>query len=295
MSYRELLNQKLRDAPVHSAPFPHVQLTDVLPEDVLADILAHWPQPDEFEPEWGNSTRGWRLLVHDDKIFAPPGARHQEFWESVTRSHLTPFIEALAERFSPFWALRYGGPVQRLNVVQLCCFTASPEFVFHPPHHHSNHGPHWLFTGLLYLDDNGGVDRGTRLYRVNGLETFRDREFYNLLANDGAAPVEPAHDSGFRTNGMLAFLDSPVSFHGSTPFDTNVDARGERKIIRMHVAASLEDFQRAFGIPSPDEYREAVSRYRETHQPETLEPYRNQIEREEQLVMSRNQGPATHY
>ena len=275
---------------VEITPFPHLVMENVIPADLLTEILAKWPNENEFSPEGsGRHHRAWANLITLDSVDIPEGRHQREFWLSITRECIVPLIERLAEVFFPYYRVRYDGLVDTLQVNQAVCFAAIENYRYYiHPHHHYNECPHFLFSVLIYLHDNGFEDRGTRLWGLEHRDSYRGDDFLKTIVVNRTelVPVRPLVEHPFRPNTMLAWLDSPVSYHDTMPFNPDLEGRGQRKILRFHVSASTADFERAFGARKPQEHLAAIRYFAETGDFEGLGIFRQTVAREEEVLRS---------
>lgn len=202
----------IEQATVNRDPFPYMLVDNVLPERLMHAAVRHWPA-DRMMQEPGGLNRRWAYLISKDAI--NPAMSCGLFWLYFTLRYGRPILRSVFKKFKADCEAKNGA--RDIEIAQLVCFDAESDFIEHPPHAHWDIGPEWLFTVLIYLDDNGRDDRGTRLYRRQPDSTF-----------------STALDTGFVPGRMLAFFESPDAYHGSTPFDGGADGR---KIFRAHVLA----------------------------------------------------------
>jgi hypothetical protein len=203
----------IESAIVHRDPFPHMIVDDALPRNVLAQAVRRWPDK-HMVPEPGGLNRRWVHLIQSNRLV--PSLKCGPFWFWFALRYGRPLLRAVFEKFRPDCEAKNGA--KDINIGQLVCFDAESEFVEHTPHSHWGNGPDWLFTVLIYIDDNGRTDRGTRLFREE---------------RDGA--FSTAADTGFAPGRMLAFFEAQNAYHGSTPFQVG---SGGRKILRAHVCSA---------------------------------------------------------
>lgn len=122
---------------------------------------------------------------------------------------------------------------------------AGPEFVGHPSHSHHDHGPGWVMTWLMFVDDGDRVDRGETLSAPTAEASWLD-----VVAQGPALNKRPVKYVPFRANTLLAWLDSPMSFHGTERLEA--DPINGRKMLRNHTQVSEADVQRCLGIGSKE-------------------------------------------
>ena len=93
---------------------------------------------------------------------------------------------------------------------------------------------------------------------------------------------------------MLAFLDSPVSFHGSSVTGQTPGIERARKIIRCHTAISTTDLVRLYKHRQINEdFSRACAGFRETRDPSVSRPFEPGFVRDRGMVRRfRSPGPA---
>lgn len=228
-------------------PFPHLYCERYLPIQICDEISAHWPKSETMAGETDIiGERSFADFAHDDQISLAPFGAHQEFWRGALQSIVRPMLYDIAEAFLPFIAAKFGPSCPEtinLQIHRLMCLQAESGFVEHTPHSHCA-APNWVFTFLLYLDDCGREDRGTSLYRVSNTDLFESADCV-LLNRFASATTEEAYRAPFRRGALLAFYDSPLSVHGSTPFkDSGEDS--SRRILRGHISLGPKEVERIY-------------------------------------------------
>jgi hypothetical protein len=263
MSHADRARRAIAAAPLRLEPFPHFVADGVLSLSLLRLIRLYWPRRCDFAPEGGGELfRSWVYLTASDVDVTDTisGRWRRCFWGWFVQQVAPVLIRAIFERFAPFRApFGLGSPAY--SVGQLVCFEASARFTEHGPHTHYSHGPFWLYTALLQVDDDAGAERGTRLFSVEGLDPESDELYWQVLQNSWGSEsvpgspiaVKPAVDSGFAPGRLLAFADTPVSVHGSTPAPSG-GPRG-RKVLRLHVLMTPADAARLYGVGLPESWQ----------------------------------------
>ena len=222
--------------------------------------------------EGRNSTRRWTPLVGGNSLYTPLLTEHARYWDEVVQRVLLTWIGEVFQAFLPFFAARIGAAPQGVDVGQLVLMDSRRDFVEHGAHSHYDHGPDWLFTSLIYLEDCVDAERGTVLYGVEGLDPSDDAQYFSLVANDfGSHRLVERVDSGFAPGRMLAFVDGPTSIHGSRRADAAPRVEIGRRVVRTHVKMTDEDVERAFGMGgharAPSPFHRASVAFRETRDP----------------------------
>lgn len=260
-------------SPLRLDPVPHVYIENVLSDEICQEVVQRWPDPALLFDE-GGLNRKFKELVTDNKTYASQlPAQDQPFWNAMLDGPLKTIICELAQKFAPYIAAKFVPPAPRrtlrkwlyrttgypepitlprppvtldtLLVHRLMCLQAQSDFVEHTPHRHDL-APAWIFTILIYIDDYGAADRGTTLYGTRKFKRRRDT-IPHLIGNP--PPLRRAFDAPFRRGSMLSFIDSMLSYHGSTPFQIVPGERvdGSRRIIRAHISLTDADAQKIYG------------------------------------------------
>lgn len=139
---------------------------------------------------------------------------------------------------------------------------SDPTYQGHNCHTHHYHDPCWAATFLVYVDEDSGGHPGTTLHGVEGDAAWTAAQTLQWF-DMGNLPI--ARTADYRANRMLAFLESPISFHSAAP--AAAGATGRRRILRVHVAAAADVVKRVYGV-SLFEYR--TRRRRPTDDPEVI-------------------------
>lgn len=240
--------------PVTIAPYPHIIADNVLTAGEVSDCLKHWPEQSELCPEPGGLKRHWIELCVQNK-FTPT---INEYWKEFFKHRLLSIYYRISEQFAPYIVHRFG-PLSGLFFSQLTLIQADNDFILHDMHTHYPIGPDWIFTTLIHLDDNDQEDRGSRLYRPQNIESLHDGNMLNRLkfAANLFPELEPTVDTGFRPGRLVAFLESPLALHGSTPFN-NSKAYGTRKMIRLHMLVPKIDLHKRFGVEHGGQFHDMI-------------------------------------
>jgi hypothetical protein len=213
---------------VRLSPFPHLVIDEAISTSAREAVLGAWPDRSNMHYDTGHD----RYYAH----------RHHSFWDKpvgklLRERELTPLIEYAGRGLFPYYAHR-GGGMLRARIMAL--HEAGNSFEEHRAHTHYEHNPEYAFTILLYLDDDGRAERGTTLY---GFEPKPEESIESYVAHAAgmhAAAMVPTAIP-FQKNRALAFVDGPLSMHGSTPFVG--EFTGARKMIVMHLFACDEGYR----------------------------------------------------
>ena len=219
--------RRIARAKIQTYPFPHLVVDDVLPRFMVRHMRSAWPSRESMEPEaLGTMDRYWKHLnVH--------GADHtvdmEPFWQRFANQTMKAVHDALTKRFDGYVVTNDYRPAS------LVCFESGPGFVEHGRHTHYNHNPNWTLTLMIQVDDGDREDRGTRLYGLREFDPRDDNNYLTAVKSDtGSQKTFTAKDIAFKPGRLWAFVDGPISIHGSTPFPNRV-AVSKRKVIRAHL------------------------------------------------------------
>lgn len=250
-------------------PYPHIESEEVYSPSVLSAIDKYWPDPTFFST---TGIIGDGILQFSEKMSILP-KESQEFWIFFVHDIFTPLQQRIFEAFSPYYIAKYG---ELLNTVHLTPFLmeAQPGFVEHPVHNHHYHNPTWLFTSLVYLDDPCENTRGTALFATNDedLKTLARISAQTLQWED-MQEMKPTKEVNCGKNRMLAFIDSPISYHGVLP--SKAPLSGKRRIIRCHASAAEVLINQLYNMP-PNRY--AFHRRRASKDPIVIDMLIKEIE-----------------
>tara|TARA_B100000963_G_C22618003_1_gene668390 strand:+ start:1035 stop:2060 length:1026 start_codon:yes stop_codon:yes gene_type:complete len=261
-------------------PFPHIEYLNIFNKEILNKIVNNWPSEKLFFDE----IPGVKLFSLLNKNNFDEPEIDKEFWENITYNYVPKIFNNLNYIFYPFLYEKYKKLFPKLYVYQLDLMTSTENFALHGMHTHHYHNPNYLYTMLLYLDKGRNECIGTDLYSPKNKNCFSDDYSFtklvekNLLGSDGLKhnnfnedvinarlypeyEMEIAKTCNFENNKLMAFLDSPISYHGVGPQLDNYsfDKRktnytfGQRKILRMHVGVNEAFIKQKYRI-SKKEY-----------------------------------------
>lgn len=211
----------VRDAvlatPVATEPFAHLLIADLYPDHVYDGIMEMWPSLELFRRS--NSQTRYEFNFHTGRERLPEA--DLEFWRKVTRvtniANLTiqqRLSGGFGEKFAPFvgpgWAKAVGGNVDCLPTsLQLATYTGNYGLA---PHVDSLR---LLTNAFVYFSDKGPAveepELGTVLYKSKGLTIPTNWP----LEREATAPfLDRVVISAYQRNHCLAYVNSPVAFHG---------------------------------------------------------------------------------
>lgn len=232
-------------------PYPHFFARSVLSATDLEEMRRHWPSNSAFTPEGYNAGVWVCQLVNDHRLamslIKNPELRH--FWREFMRQRLPRILAATVRHYQGLLGARFGSALTELRITNLFLMEVRDGYVPHSVHTHHSHSPHWLFTNLIYVDDDGAPSRGTVMHWFNDEKVWEDSDLaadcalnfdenhYHRLSGKGNQPsFQVAKQIPFEPGAMFSFYETQVSFHAG-PSTENASARGARRIIRLHVAA----------------------------------------------------------
>ena len=233
--------------PLAVEPFAHLLIADLYPDDVYDGIMTMWPELDLFRRS--NSQTRYEFNFHVGHKTLPK--EDLEFWRKVTRitniANLTiqqRLSPRFGEKFAPYigtnWASAVGGNVDCLDTsLQLATYTNSFGLA---PHVDSLR---LLTNAFVYFSDRDAEvvepDLGTVLYKSRGLAIPTNWP----LEREATAPfLDRAVVSPFQRNHCLAYVNSPISFHGVDEVDIGVR---HRRLLMFGSVIYVREVQRIMG------------------------------------------------
>jgi hypothetical protein len=225
-------------APLSEYPFPHFIARNVLPAHIIEQLLDDWPPESAMRPEPGDLGR-YMLPIPPN----PEAASVSDFLHGFGVTAGQTVVEASLARFQRYNARRFGQNATYQTRLDL--FESGPDFAQHHAHNHHSYGPGWVMTFLLFLDDGGRTDRG---------EVFsapvKGTEWLNVVAQGPTIDLRPMKRIAFEPNTLLAWLDGPMSFHGTDMLPT--DPVNRRRMLRCHANVDERFVEDSLGINSLD-------------------------------------------
>lgn len=231
--------------PLATDPFAHLLINDFYPEDVFEQVMEMWPSLEYFRRS--NSQTRYELNFHVAHKALPP--EDLEFWRKITRvSHVANvaiqqrLAPRFGEKFGPYigadWAKTLDGNVDCLPTqIQLAAYTGKYGL---PPHVDSLR---LLTNAFVYFSDRDAVepDLGTVLYRSRGLAIPTNWP----MEREATAPfLDRVVVSAYKRNHCLAYVNSPISFHGVDERD--IGAR-HRRLLMFGSLIYVREIQRIMG------------------------------------------------
>jgi hypothetical protein len=260
------LRGKFSSNDVSSVPWPHFRFDGVLPPDVFRAIREHWPSTDGFDPH--GTLAGQELLylsVEGSQTWFADKARPRlddrvgAFWSDFIADWSRPLVLANLEKFAWIVSERFGGEVS-LPVPTFCLMQHRPDYVGQDAHNHYNHNVNWIFTFLIYVNDDTDEEFGTSIFDTDSKDWYFDNDAALRYTGPFGHPSEGTHIAsvaGYRANRMISMVESPLALHGGD-IGTATQLDLHRRVLRWHVPVSAEDVQRAYGC-SRSEFLESFS------------------------------------
>lgn len=246
-----LSRSTIEKAKVTLFPFPYFIVDDILTKKMLGDVVRNWPDSALFEE---TGIRGNSMFFFNNKINELTKTQ-KYFWRDFMQETLLTLYRQTFSKFSATYAYKFGNLLQKINF-HVRLMEMAPTYVDHEIHTHHWHDPTWLFTSLIYVDDDGLNLPGTSLYGSE--DNLVSREMAEIAAQtlqweDMTDKITSKIDVEFKKNRMLSFLDCPISYHGVKPIIEHRDA-STRKVIRCHAYAPISLTRELYGIRH-DEYQ----------------------------------------
>jgi hypothetical protein len=233
--------------PLATEPFAHLQIANLYPDDVYDQIMDMWPSLELFRKS--NSQTRYEFNFHTGHKDLP--LEDREFWRKVTRvtniANLTiqqRLSTRFGEKFAPYigrdWAKIVGGNVDCLPT-QLQLATYTGEFGLAP---HVD-ALRLLTNAFVYFSDRDAdvvePELGTVLYKSRGLAIPTNWP----LEREATAPfLDRAVVSAYRRNHCLAYVNSPISFHG---VDIRDIGSRHRRLLMFGSVIYVREFERMMG------------------------------------------------
>ena len=220
-----------------SEPYPHTILDQTLSNKVIDEILHNWP------------IRGWKPEVPGNFTYEPFLSPRWIFKIRKTNISKLNFLERLFfETISDLtremiFLFREYLPDNSLEEEIICDFAgfmnSDSNYKGHGIHQHSYHNPNWLVTILIYLEENISHLNGTAIHKIAGCPTVEEtaRISSDTLNWFNHPNIKLFKNYEFKRGQMLAFLDSPISFHS---VEKSINDQSNRRILRIHAGFSNE-------------------------------------------------------
>jgi hypothetical protein len=220
------VQSRIDQATVHARPFPHVVIKDFLPDHLYRQALELWPPDDLFMSRNHNS----RLQINLARQMGELPDRIRPLWtgllslaDTVNRAlykKLTPmFSHKFAPLFGPEWRETVRGYSTSFRQLQLAQYTGQGELNTHVD------SVRLVVNGFLYGSESPVPEPhlGTVLYRTFGYMMTENN--YRIDAGLAKRFLAPDVIVPYQANCLLAFVNTPFSFHGVDPYDIGTRRR----------------------------------------------------------------------
>lgn len=229
-----------------ATPFPHLVVDDLMDAGTFEQLRENWPDATQFTQPDGSgrnilsltTPQGWR----------PLRPRQVDFWRHFAQAIVVPMVREVLP-----WCGLEGTEdkvaqdekviLRMLDLMQL----SAPNLEV--PIHTHYQSPLLCGTCILYVDDNGHSERGTRLFAPSDRVLDED-ELFALTARDQATTelydkLDCARDIAFKPNRALFCVDGPTSWHDVAPRE---DLDGPRRQIICNWALPEERIEARYGV-----------------------------------------------
>jgi hypothetical protein len=252
------LGEKIRSVPVRTDPYPYFVIDDFLDGATLENIKELWPNGPLDAEAPGNYLI--YLGTRDGRAMRAMTVAQRQFWKMFIEKIQDEIIPATVERYFDWIGPRYPG-LKSIELDALSLMETDSKFTQHGSHAHHWHDPTWLFTNLIYIDDESS-SRGTAIFRISEASGVNDLAHAAQVAANtrhwlredgwsGNPDLELVTTIENRPNRLFSFYESPISFHGVEPC---APSAAKRRIVRMHIRAPRAYIQRLYGV-SHAEYK----------------------------------------
>ncbi|MEQ9334437.1 hypothetical protein [Thalassobaculum sp.] len=221
------MERRIAVARVHTRPFPHIVVDDVLPQAVREGLDRYWPGFDRFNLS-NHNHRGELRVV---KAAIGTEGHELRLWSSVQRLalHANRAVRRRLERhfhdkYRPLlgsdWRRRLG-PISYLDNDSMLAHYTGP---LHMAPHIDN--ARVAINCFVYLDDpqmpTPEPRRGTTLYRSLGFSWPTNVPLPEPLQTRF---LREDREIGWQENRLLAYVNGPWSFHGVSRHDLGESRR----------------------------------------------------------------------
>jgi hypothetical protein len=241
----QYINNKFEAAIVETYPYPHIVISDVLPEQVYQELVKNWPSESIFDYQ-GNDLR-MRLPVTGGCAEVRNLTDHEKaLWTFLGEEIVNHCIKPrLIAKLTPFFHLKF--PFLNANDLYkvtntLECFNSRMDGLNldrnnFTPFIHVDHAYMLGALLLFFADDRDHEDLGTALYTSkNGIESLdlkhgADETFY-------VSKMLP-----YLPNTLVCFLQNPKGWHGLNAIYKNYN----RKSYMAELNLKPEFFKKIYG------------------------------------------------
>jgi hypothetical protein len=214
------IRSRLEATRVELDPFPHLVVTNMLPDDTYDEILRNWP-PQEIGKSSNWASRKEIHVAQALESFPEairPVWREVVEWSQVARDLVyDKFRPYLATKFVPLMGRSRAAEMKlqrhRGPAAFIATYTGALSLFAHVDH------PYIAVNGFLYVSerDVDEPDLGTILYQSYGLALpSNELKLPEQILNRYLRSVKTV---AYRRNVYLGYINTPSAFHGVDPVD----------------------------------------------------------------------------
>jgi hypothetical protein len=195
-------------------PFPHLVVDDLMDAGTFDQLGENWPDPRQFTETDGNGREILSLGSPDHWRKLRP--RQVDFWRHFAQGIVVPMVREVLPWCGLEGAGDIGVPDEKIILRMLDLMQLSEPSPVVPIHTHYQ-SPLLCGTCIIYVDDNGHTERGTRLFAPSDRVLGEDELFALTNRNQATAELydklDCARDIAFKPNRALICVDGPTSWH----------------------------------------------------------------------------------
>ena len=253
-SFKNEIAYKIYNSSIQRYPYAHSETSNFLPSSLFDEILANWPQPNDFKTNLeSGSIKGvdqldkehpynfrYQICLTDDKEILQINEKRLTFWKNFTEILTCPqVIQALIALYS-------NNLLKRFNFSNLVDLFSKIKYQpkLHLLHDKKNYslGPHTDNSGkvvvvLIYFES----DREDNTQSSFGTSVYIPRE-KGFLCKTGEHHLREkfirVYSAKFRKNNAFSFCRGDNSFHGVEQVQ---DKAVERKLLQYSLYGVLKE------------------------------------------------------
>lgn len=248
-----MVNDRINDAIIEEAPFPHIVIDNFLSVDELEMFYSQLPQDSQFD--WNKVGLGYfGFWPGSASVKMLNQEQQQYFLEFQNRYFSNEAAGCILNKFKPYLNNLHRKLFGSEQLIKLQDWNESGGIDIRIPGNklpiHLD-WPNRLFSVILYLDpgNNCKPGWGTRLYEVDQnsitdpLEVFSQRR---KLSHDEMINWQ-YRTIDFVPNRLVVFMNTPWSFHGAIV--PSVPGSGSRYCFLKGLNITKEQTEKLFGLP----------------------------------------------
>lgn len=232
-------------APLGTDPFAHLIIADIYPDDVYEQIMERWPELSLFNHTNSRTRHEFNFRTEGRRL----GAEARSFWFEVNKvtnvanitvqQRLAPhFGEKFESYLGQSWRKAVGGNVECLaTTIQLATYTKTYRLAPHVD------AFRLLTNAFVYFSEKSEPepDLGTVLYHPRGLAIPTN---WAVPESKTRAFLDRRSVSPYQRNHCLAYVNSPISFHG---VDEHHIGDRHRRLLMFGSMVFVREINRIFG------------------------------------------------